>query len=401
MAWLCILFLPTFSSAGSVGSNWQGWLQNQVVQHPEVIAAKRKMDAVLALAEGNQRPLYNPELETEYERNGDDNNYSIGVNQTLDFWGKRGVRISQSGSMQLAAQMHYRVVVQDKKSQSLQAIVDYQASRHLAGFAEQQEAQMNTLLQVVEKRRQAGDMGQADTELAFLNLTQRLAATANARVTLRQLELQLTELLPEWSPETIQIPARFWELKGHALTSQELDLLPVVAAAKAEYELVNQQARLAKLAGRPDPTLGISAGEDGEENVVALTFSVPLHFRNNYQAEANAATLESASAKQNYMAVKRQYHFASQASLARMEEYRNHYERWQTLMQGRSEASGKLIAQQWESGDLSTTEYLLALDQVTAGMMAEIELRTEFQRACVNWLLVSGQLDGERGQYEN
>lgn len=385
------LVVPTIVLASSDGFNLS-WLQDQVRQHPQVVAAQRGMDATFALAEGSQRPLYNPEFATEYERNGDDDNYTVGLSQTIDLWGKRGVRTRQADFMRVAAQMNYDLVLQDKMGQALRAIVAYQASRELAGFAEKQEAQMETLLLVVEKRHQAGDIGQADAELAFLSLTQRLNETAQARVSLRQIESRLNELLPDWSEATIDIGSEFWAVEGGELTGQELDVLPAVAAAHAEYKTIERQAQLAQLESKVDPTVGISAGEDGDEDVVAVSFSVPLNFRNNYKAEARASTLESAAAKQRYRAVKRQYHFASRSALSSLQEYRVHYNRWQTLMQGRDKASDALLAQQWDSGDLTTTEYLLALGQITEGMVAGIELRRQFQLACIDWLQIAGQL---------
>lgn len=392
MGCFCLFTLPLVSLADSADLSWQNWLQKQVQQHPDVLAAGKSMAAALALAEGNQRPLYNPELETEYERNGDDDVYSVGISQTIDLWDKRGVRTRQADFMRVAAKMGYNLALQEKSAEALRAIVAYQSSKELVGFAEKQESQMNTLLGLVEKRLQAGDMGQVDMELAFLGLSQRLNASAQARANLRQMESSLSELLPDWSESKIQIPLAFWDIEGTSLTSQELDRLPLVAMAQAEYEIVAHQARIAKLESKAEPTIGISAGEDGDEDVLALSLSVPLNFRNNYQAEATAATLESVSAKLRYRALKRQAHFAGKASLNVFDEYRRHYQRWQTLIRGRGETSDKLLAQQWDSGDLSTTEYMLALGQITEGMVAGIELRTQFHLACVDWLLASGQL---------
>ena len=394
MGWICFIAFLGVAQAGSAGQV-QEWLQEQVRQHPDVLAAGKSLDAALALAEGRSLALYNPELETEYERNGDDDVYSIGISQTIDLWDKRGVRSRQADFSRRAAQMSFELVVQEKMAEALRAIVAYHSSVDLAGFAQKQEAQMNSLLGLVEKRLQAGDIGQADMELAFLGLSRRLNATAQAKANLRQVESRLSELLPDWTNEHIAIPAGFWNVEGGNLTATELDLLPAVALARAEYDIVDHQARLAKLEGKADPTFGISAGEDGEEDVVAVSFSVPLNFRNNYQAEAKAASLDSVSARQRYMAVKRQAHFTSQAALGGFEEYRLHFNKWQKLINGRGETGGKLLAQQWDSGDLSTTEYLLALDQITEGLVAGIELRTQYQLACVEWLLASGQLKAD------
>lgn len=392
MGCLWLVALPGIALASPPDNGWQNWLTDQLRQHPQIITAKKTMDANLEQASTYEQPLYNPELETAYERNGDDNNYQVGLSQTIDLWDKRGVRRQQGNFRQQAARIGYQLALQQKTAEALQSIINYQASRDLADFAEKQEKQMNTLLNLVEKQQLAGDTGQADTELAFLNLSQRLNATAQAKANLRQVESRLDELFQMWSPEKVAIPVSFWDLKGQNLTAQELDQLPVVAEARNQYQFLEKEAQLAKLTTKAEPTIGISGGEDGDEDVVAISLSIPLNFRNNYQAEARAVSQQSAAARQNYRAVKRQSHFSSQAALATMREYRNYFERWETLMTGRGETSGELLEKQWNSGDMSTTEYLLALEQRTMGMIAGIELRTQFQQACVNWLFTTGQL---------
>ena len=75
---------------------WRNWFVTQIEQHPDVIAAKENMNSVFSTAENLEQPLYNPELETEYEREEESNNYRIGFSQTVDWWDKRGVRRQQA-----------------------------------------------------------------------------------------------------------------------------------------------------------------------------------------------------------------------------------------------------------------------------------------------------------------
>lgn len=387
-----ILFMPGYGLANAQDSNWRIWLQDQIDQHPEITAAHRAVQSAAATARGQGQPLYNPELETEYERNGPSNNFRAGLNQTIDLWDKRGIRSQQGSYAQQVAEYNYQLLRQQRTAEALQTLIAYQASFDLAGFAEKQERQMNTMLDLVQQRQQAGDMGQADTELAFMSLTQQLNVTAEAHAQLKQLRAEMTEILPQWSEKDGKIPASFWEIKVTELTIEDLDLLPEVAAAKALYNVIEQEAKLTRLASKVEPTIGMNGGVDGGEGVVAFSLSFPLNVRNNFDDVKKAASLEAISARHNYRAVKRQYHFSSQAAFGVLQEYRNYYRKWQGLMAGRSETGSILLAQQWESGDLNTTEYLLALGQITEGMIAGIELRSQYQLACVNWLLLSGKL---------
>ena len=72
--------------------------------------------------------------------------------------------------------------------------------------------------------------------------------------------------------------------------------------------------------------------------------------------------------------------------------YQKNYQRWQQLMDGRGKRSGDLLQKQWQSGDVSTTEYLLALQQRAEGLNAGIELQSQFQLSQIDWLLQVGQI---------
>jgi outer membrane protein TolC len=391
---ICTLYLPGILFAATSDPSWKVWLQSQIEQHPEVLAAKEKMNAVISMAEGRERPLYNPELETEYEREGEDNNYRIGVNQTIDLWDKRGARKQQARFTRTAAQQAFALALQQKKAEALQALIEWQAVSQQAELAQKQESHMDTLLNLVKDRQLAGDLGQLDAELTYFSLAQRLKETAQTQAALRKVETRLRELLPGWSPELAQIPEDFWSANTikQAQADQWQDDYPAVVAAKAEWEALQQASELARREAKADPTFGINAGESGAESVLGLTFSIPLHFRNNFSSEIQAASQKAASAKAQYQAIRRKQQFAIAAAQAALQEYQQRFERWQNLIQGRGERSGQLLEKQWQSGDMSTTEYLLAMQQRTEGLIAGIELRTLFHSARVDWLLQTGQL---------
>ena len=392
------LFYPVSALAESTNPNWEAWLLAQVEQHPEIIAARELMNSSYSLADARERPLYNPELDTEYEREGESNNYRLGVNQTLDLWGKRNTRKQQAGFSRALAQQNYELIVQQKIAESLQTLIEWQAASKQSELALQQETQMDTLISLVTERQRTGDLGQVDAELTLLSFSQRLNDTAQAQAQLRQVEARLRELLPDWSAQAGGIPNNLWEKASVFSASAEqaeqwLNSHAAVAAARAEWEVLQQSAELASLETKADPTVGINAGKSAGDNVVALTFSMPLNIRNNFNAEARAANQEALAAEAQYMAIKRRQKFAIEASQAALQEYQLRFERLQGLMQGRGERSGSLLEMQWQSGDLSTTEYLLALQQRSEGLVAGIELDTQFQLARIDWLLQIGQLN--------
>ncbi|HID82806.1 MAG TPA: hypothetical protein EYP51_10660 [Thiotrichales bacterium] len=387
-----LLLAANLLPAATPETAWGNWLENQISQHPEIIAARETMNAALSRADGQEQPLYNPELETEYEREGDADNYRVGVSQAIDWRDKRGTRRQQAVFNREAAQYTYALVVAQKTSDAMKALVEWQAARQTAELAGQQEAQLDTLLSLVNKRLRAGDLSQVDAELAILSLTQRLNAAAQAQVALQKARIGGREILPGWTEAQAGIPEEFWRIEPDKNPEQWFDRHPAVAAARAEWEMTRQTAVIARKATRADPSFGVNVGRSDGDDVLGLRFSVPLNIRNNFSAEAQAAHQQAMSAQSRYQHVRRSQRFAAEAAGAARSELKQRLERWQTLVQGLKENSSKLLERRWRSGDMGTAEFLLALQQRAEGLQAGIKLRLQYQQAHIDWLFQTGQL---------
>jgi outer membrane protein TolC len=289
------LFTSGGAFAAAPDALWSNWFVTQIEQHPDVIAARENMNSVFSMAENLEQPLYNPELETEYEREEDSNNYRIGITQTVDWWDKRGVRQQQAASSRSTARLSYQVAKQQKMAQGLEAIALWRGANSRAELAIEQEVQLGTLLEIVETRQASGDLSQVDAELTYLGLSRRLNETAEAQALLSQSEVQVREILPDWSPEWSQIPDNLWE---HTQSNREdtwTDENPSVLAARGEWEVLQQATELARREARAEPTFGISGGQSTERDVAALTLSIPLNVRNNNRNLAIAMTKTGSS----------------------------------------------------------------------------------------------------------
>ena len=153
------------------------------------------------------------------------------------------------------------------------------------------------------------------------------------------------------------------------------------------------KAQYAMLETKADPTIGISAGKNDVDNVVGVTFSMPLNIRNDYQANAKAENQQANAAEASFRSVMRKQKYLIQASTASLISNKKYLGRWQQLMQGRGEHSAQLLQKQWQVGDLNTSDYLLALQQRAEGLYAGIELQAQFKISEVQWLLDVGQLN--------
>lgn len=376
----------------NVKQGWGHWLQQQIRQHPDIIAAKAALNAQLSLAQGSEKRLYNPELTSEFEQEGSNENFRLGINQTFDWWDKRSVRIKQAGYDRLAAEQSYKSLLQKKTAEALLALAKWQSVNSMAELARSQESQLNTLIKLVQARQASGDLSQIDAELAFLSLSQKLNTTAKAQAELKQVESDLRQLLPEWTVSSPVIPETLWQLTNEN-ASINLARHPDILVAQARWQGLKQAAAIAQLETKVDPTFGINAGKSANENVLALSVSLPLNINNDYSSEARAANQNAASAEASYRSVRRKLEFSLSASKDVFLEYQQRYQRWLVLMEGRAERSSRLLGTQWRSGDLSTSEYLLALQQRSEGLAAGIELRSAYQAAKIDWLLQTGELD--------
>ncbi|MFC3151773.1 TolC family protein [Litoribrevibacter euphylliae] len=399
------LILPSFvladmtnrniSETAKVDMNWS-WFSRQIEHHPDIIAVRENMNAEFARSDGMKQPTYNPEFSTDWEREGEDNSYSFGLSQTMDWSDKQAARIQQSKFLREVVKQRYELALQKKAAEGLTALIGWQVAKQQSELALSQEVRLGDLLSLIQRRQQTGDLGEVDAELAYLSLSQTLNLSAKAQAELKQAKTRLEEVLPEWSAE---LPDKWaGSLEGALFSESEspanrlvaindIDQYPSVLAAKAEWIAQQEGVELTQREISADPTFGISTGVSGEENVIGLSFSIPLNVRNDYSDQVRAANSDAISAEASYLSVKRKQQFALEASLASLNEYQQRFERWQKLATGREQRSSDLLEESWRSGDMSTAEYVLALEQRSADLAAGIELQAAYRLAKVDWLL--------------
>ena len=386
----CLLFVPIFAHAQN--QNWESWFSSQINKHPDIVAAKEQLLSTGALADASERALYNPELSTDYTRNGDNNDYSVGVEQTIDLWDRQGARRQKAGFMRTAAQAQYQEVVLNKSADAIDALINWRAARSAAVIAKSQQQQLNSLLELVEIRQAAGDLGSIDAELTFLSLSKQFAQVAGAEAQLQMAEAMVRELLPDWEPERGIIPDDFWPSNATYPSDEELLKHPKVASAYAQWLTQKEEAEVTRRSAKANPTFGINAGQEARENTVGLTFSIPLNIRNNYSAETRAAERMALETEARFRAQYRKLRFDLQGAFGAWQSYNLQFTQWQSLVKGRIESSGDLLEKQWRSGDLSTTNYLIALNQRAESLLSGIELEKQTRIALKNLMLQSGRL---------
>lgn len=395
------VFVPTAQAQQSSGNNMH-WLRQQIEVLPEIHAAQQKRDASLSQADSYSRALYNPELGTGYEREGEQDNYQVSISQKIDWWDQKGSREQQAQFLRIQAEQDYRFNYQTILKNALLAFVNWQAAKQRYELALDQEQQLDQLIKLVKSRSANGDLGQIDVELTLLSLSQTLADTAQAVAAYHSAENRVRQWMPNWQPTTPVLNAAFWSNTQQFLTTDTsnpqqsdkelLQALPELRIAKAEWKIQQAQAETVRRGNKAEPTIGITAGQNGNTDVVGLNLSIPLNIRNNYSAVNQAALQGAYAAESEYLAKHRQLSYQLDSSRALATQYNLQQQRWKKLMQDSQSNSGELLKRQWKTGDLGTSQYLQALRQRIEGIQAGITLDEESKLASINWLYTSGQI---------
>jgi hypothetical protein len=356
-----------------------------------MLSAEAQLQAQNHQADDLKQALYNPTIESEYEREGSDNNYLLGISQTIDRSNKMQSFKQLANFQRINARVNYKLTLLSRMSTALMAINQWQSINKQAQLLFEQEIQLENLLALVKKRTNNGDLGQLDAEMAYLSLSQGFGQTASVQAQLRKSQAQLAELLPDWNRD---LDLSHFKFQRMVLSNRE-DMIknhPLVKAAYSQWQMAQSRAELAKKNKKADPSFGIQAGKVANDNLLSLNFSMPLTLRRNFDSAYLAASQNLLAAESAYLSVLRKQKYAIQASADELSEYEKRYHKWQNLMQGRDNNSQQLLHRQWQLGDINTTNYLLSLQQRTQGLLAGIELEQQYKAAIIQLLTDTAQL---------
>jgi len=387
----CTLFtVPTAYADNAV---WRQWFVSQIRQHPSVQAARQDWLSGKSQADALDKPVYNPEFASEYEKIGDEKTIQLGIEQTIDWWDQSDSRQNQADALRQLTQSSYRQALLQQTAAALSALVEWESASQVALLAREQKEQLDKLLLIIDKRQKAGDLGQIDLELTVLAQAKRLAELAEAEANLARAEAEVEALLPDWRPDQGGVPEDFWQVKPERVSAEALQTHPAVIAARASWLVAKEDAEIVRKSLKAAPTIGINAGREGEQNLLNLSFSLPLNVRNDFSAETLAASQQAMGEEARFRASLREHIYRYESAYNSWQRFAQHWQRWQQLAQTRVESSKSLLEKQWASGDLSTADYLIALNERAEALVAGIGLREQTRMALINVLNLSGALE--------
>lgn len=371
--------------------------QRILQSHPRLQAAQAELGAARARERGAGRALYNPRLDAEYE-DGEVTTRSIGINQTIDLGGKRGAR-ERAASFDTQSAIDSLVLIrQDVLAKLLSALGMVDASAEQLQIAGERKVLMERLRTLADARQRAGDLSQIELELARLAYAE--AALLQAQAAGRQ--VTATQALARVAggdlPSYPSLPTTYVGVTlNESAVNAILTELPSVRVAQARIASAQAVVDLRRRERRPDPTIGVYGGREGDDNLVGIRFSIPIPVRNSYRAEVDAASADLVALDQSVANDYRQLRAELVAAQQRYELARTAWNEWQSIGAGSLASQTEMLERLWRAGELNTTDYLVQLRQTLDTRVAASEQRGVVWESWIAWLAVSGQVDAWAG----
>jgi len=397
---LCVLFplsaqagVATQCSATKADNALVIWLAENVKQHPSVLAAKAAVEASKFQKEAANQALYNPELELATESIDEVSTTTIGISQTLDWGDRREANIKLAKSQFNIANERLKVLEQDIALKLLAALSEYHTSERLQSVAKQRRQLMERFVRLAKQRFSYGDLTKVDIDLAKLSYAQARFNQASEQIEYIHSKQQLISLSGasrlDWPLMPVEFPKPSLQNDVDNKVRQLPQMLLALAAVESAQATMKQQVSQTVV----NPTLSIHAGKEESDDVLGLTFSMPLQFRNNFKAEIAVANAQLIQAEKEANARFRELTSRYKVSIASYQLSREAWAFWQQFGAITLNDQIDLLERLWKAGELSTTDYLTQLIQALETKTAAIKQRGQLWKDWAKWQLLTGQIE--------
>jgi len=390
----CLVLSPlqVVKASANTISQLGNWTGQVMIDHPAVQAADAALAAARARVDAAGQPLYNPQLEFEYE-DSDTQTTAGGISQAIDWADKRGARASVAENELRMAEADRAAVRESLAAEILSALASHATALAQQELGEQRSELMERFGELAERRHKAGDLAQVELDLAKLAVAEarfQQATVTTAEIQSLQALIALTSrnaghwpLFPAGLPEL-----RLQQLDREAL----LQSLPALRKALARVATARATIQLRTRERRPDPTITLRAGEEDSDSLTGVNLSIPLFIRNSRRAEVDVASAELLRAE--YEANDLYSNLQTQLDAAGLVYHvsRSAWQVWESTGAVSLGGQIKLLQRLWQAGEINTTNYLVQLKQALETRTSAIEQRGRMWQAWIDWLLASGQV---------
>jgi len=366
-------------------------------KHPRLKINQAQLQAAKARTRAASQPLYNPEINLDAERvslnrNGRSEAVLIGVSKTFDWHDKRSAR----KNVAIIAQK----VVASSKDNTRQALItavfsalaDYQAQREIIGAHAKRLKLAKQMLFQAQRLYKAGEISKLEMEQIRLSQTRTQLTLNQAQTNLATQAQKLVTTSGDARKQWPRLPYAPPPLRVNQLNYDQLvNNLPALKTQIIRIAQARSEMRLKVREKKADPTLGVRVGGDDSEEVLGVTLSIPLNIYNTYQADVGVARanirVAEATLDNNKYLLKSELKSAATT-------YQLTYQSWQSWRKIASKSLKKqshLLMGLWRAGELSTSDYLVQLNQIREAELNNVELKGNVWKAWFNWLGKSNQ----------
>ncbi len=375
-------------------SQWARWLLTTTAQLPEIKKLSHQNSAAYWQYQAGQQGLYNPELSLAYQDNSD-GEISLSVAQTLDFSGKGKARSRVSETALALQQVKNKQIKEAVLAEVLLGLISYSESQKQLVHIQQQEKMLNTLQEIMQRKEQAGDVALIDLELMRMSQAETLQKIATGQLAYNHAKADLQSLLGLLEP--------IFSLPNDTVWINHIDdsLLEQNRYLENNAEIVFEQQALAvakakvleaKTNTRVNPTIGLSATKERDEQYLGLQISLPIQ-TNSYTSDAykqsQALLLSQQQNLQSMLQKAKGQHHLYQSNYQELVHY---WQQWQALNKSAA-ATEATLTEQWQLGDLSTNEYLLFMQKQSDIQIAGLTMQAQLKQAWVYWLKQTQQVE--------
>lgn len=368
------------------------FIQTALIDHPQLAAAEADLSAARARARGQSRPLYNPEVEFDYE-DGDVVTKQIGLAQTFDWSGKRRARYGAATAEIELAEARYLTSRKALLSALLASLSDYNTFLKALQIADRRVELSAEFLQLAERRNKAGDIPRSEMLTARLALAEAKAARNEAQSDLSMAKEQLVAIAGGdhalW-PMLEGVPARVSATLDPSMIQELLRNLPELEVASQQTQISRTRIKVAQKERNPDPTVGVRYGEEGSSTLVGVSLSIPIPVLNNYKDGVDEARAGLVGSEQSYLDARRRAEARLTASYDRYKMSLDNWLDWQGEVQQLLFEQRHLIQRLWKLGEITAPDYLVQLNQTFTTERASAELHGRLWKDWFQWLDASG-----------
>ena len=369
------------------------FVQAAVQANPRVKAARATLKARRRHRDAASRPLYNPEINTDYERTHE-TRYWIGIGYTIDWGGKGRARAALAESERGVAEAAVAHVRRGVTIDLLNGLAAHRTGAERDSLAARRQALMRAFAVLAQRRFETGDVNRVELDLARLASADARIKRAAAAAALAEATQAVRGVAPDlpvstWPP----LPASLPDLPDGADVKSLVEALPEVLAARRRADAAAALIELRRRERRPDPTLSLGGGSEAGERLTVAELSIPLPLLNRFRDEVAAAAAEHRGAQLTGEDVSRR---ARARLISAKERYRlalAAWRDWQKTGRASLDRQQEQLRKLWKAGEVGTTDYLVHAGLTLDLRESALDLRETLWGAWLEWLSASGQID--------